>query len=214
MQYKKAKKLGMAQRAQEKEIIIRETFLDRNAHMFVFSEFSHFRDPAEFSSHSLQFWKREEMARNMLKWQKTAIKTSLTEMDASKAKVATRMHKAILGWCGDKTNPSPQSLAAEVVSQGVDDESMRDEIYCLMLKQLIDNPGPQSVSQGWKILGMCARYFAPSTDLSNYVHVFIRNNAPPHIQQTLTTMLYQREYEGAVLQKPQPDEIPRLAAEF
>jgi hypothetical protein len=67
-QYKNAKKLGLADRAREKETRIREVFLDAHEDMFQFERFPRFRDPEEFAHASMQFWKRDELAANMLKW--------------------------------------------------------------------------------------------------------------------------------------------------
>jgi len=213
MQYKKAKTLGRDERAKKKEIEIRELFLDRNAERFVFHEFSAFRDPVEFSKHSLQFWKREELQRSMFKWQKSPIKTSLTQLEPAQAKLAVRLHKALLGWCGDKANPNPNSLAFDMVSSGMADTKVADEIYCQILKHLIENPDQQSVNRAWKMLGICMTYFSPSTDLANYVHVFLRNRAG-HMREKLTEQLYKIEYEGFQGPTPTVDSIPSVAAQW
>jgi len=214
MQYRKAKKLGLAERAQDKEIRIREMTLDRIPGQFVFEQFNNFRDPVEFASHSLKFWMREELQRTMFKWQKTPIKTSLTQMDPGPSKQATRIHKAILGWCGDKSNPNPNSLLYEVVELGMQGQPLADEIYCQIVKQLTDNPNHQSCSQAWKLLGTCATYFPPSTDLANYVHVFLRNNAPSNLQPRLTQQLYSVEYNGCTVSPPTVDSISSVASQW
>ncbi|GBG32611.1 Myosin-11 [Hondaea fermentalgiana] len=214
MQYRKAKKLGLAERAQDKEIRIREMTLDRIPDQFVFEQFNNFRDPAEFASHSLQFWKREELQRNMFKWQKGSIKTSLTQMDPGPAKQAVRLHKAILGWCGDKSNPNPNSLAFDVVQSGMSGQPLADEIYCQLIKQLHENPNQQSTSQAWKLLGVCATYFPPSTDLANYIHVFLRNAAPSHLKEALTKQLYDVEYNGCTSGNPTVDSIQNQASRW
>ena len=153
LQYKKAKSLGLAQRAQDKEIKIREMFLDQHAAMFTFSTFPRLRQKEEYATHSIQFWKRDDFAANMLVWTKSAILTSLTDMDSATAKLAVKMHKSILGFCGDRNNPHPNSLAYDIILNGVNNTALADEIYCQLMKQLTANPDEQSISQAWKLLG-------------------------------------------------------------
>jgi len=105
-------------------------------------------------------------------------------------------------------------LAQEIVASGIQCTPLRDEIYCQIAKHLIDNPGQQSVAQAWKALGLCTLYFAPSTDLSNYIHVFIRDRAPSHLKELLTRNLYTREYDGPVRQPPTPDQISSVVHQF
>ena len=57
-QYKRAKSLGLADRAQQKEIDIREMFLDANGGMFNFETFAHMRQPDEYAAHTLKIWKQ------------------------------------------------------------------------------------------------------------------------------------------------------------
>jgi len=196
LQYKKAKELGLDDRARKKEIVIRENFLDRNLQMFVFKEYNCLRDPEEFSSHSKKFWKRDEMAKNMLKWQKDPIKTSLLNLSFSEAKQAVRVHKNLLSWCGDKSAALPHISAAEILKTGLETTELRDEIYCQLLKQLIENKTPHSISQAWKMVYLALQCFAPSINLGNYIHVFVRQNAPESVKKILVDALYEREYDG------------------
>ena len=176
LQYKKAKSLGLAQRAQDKEIKIREMFLDQHGAMFTFQTFPRLRQKEEYATHSLQFWKREDFATNMLVWTKSAVLTSLTETDSSTAKLAVKMHKSILGFCGDRNNPHPNSLAHDLVLNGINNKTIADEIYCQLMKQLTANPDEQSLAQAWRLLGKpklgyrrsCSRN---ETNETNYVLV-------------------------------------------
>jgi hypothetical protein len=209
-QYRNAKKLGMSDRARQKETNIRENFLNTHADMFVYERFPRLRDPEEFAHASLQFWKREEMAASMLRWTKTVINTSLTTLEPPLPKTAIQIHRSILGWCGDKNNPSPNSLAHEVVTKGIEVKELRDEIYALLMKQLSGNESPQSISQAWKLFALCLQFFPPSVDFANYLFIFFRKNAPANLKDRFRDALYDREYNGAATIPPGIDQIPSL----
>ena len=229
LQYSKAKSLGMADRARNKEIRIRELFLDSHGEMFKFESFPRLRQAEDFASRSIQFWKRDEFASNMLRWTKYPILTSLIDAEGPHfSKIAIKMHKSILGYCGDKNNPHPNSLAQELISTPLNiaadesnksqkssvyfgnqsiDRDVRDEVFCQLMKQVTGNPGAHSVAQGWKLFDLVLQYFAPGEDLSNYVHIFIRKNAPSYLKEKLKKAMYSREYEGPKLIPPTVDQI-------
>jgi len=211
-QYKNAVKNKMTDRAREKETAIRERFIDAHMDMFVYERFPRLRDPEEFASHSLVFWKRDEMASTMLRWTKTAVNTSLTQLEPKLAKQSINLHKALQGWCGDRNNPSPNSLAHEIICVGITEPQLRDEIYAQIMKQLSGNESPQSVAQAWKMFALCLLFFAPARDFADFCLVFLRNHAPPQQANKLRDRLYAREYEGAKTEPPTIDEIPGLVA--
>jgi len=165
---------------------------------------------------SLQFWKREELAASMLRWTKGTIKTSLTLLDAQKAKTAIQIHRSILGWCGDKSNPSPNSLAHEVIVHGLQDKVVRDEIYALLMKQLSGNESPQSIAQAWKLMALCLQFFPPGRDFADYLLVFFRKYAPANLKDRFRDQLYEIEYNEAALVAPSSppsiDSIPHLVS--
>ncbi|KAH9259713.1 hypothetical protein BASA81_002135 [Batrachochytrium salamandrivorans] len=213
-QYRNAKKLGLADRARAKEIKIREGFLDTHMDMFQFERFPRLRDPEEFAHASIQFWKREELAANMLKWTKNhLIKTSLTILDDPLlVKAALQIHRAILGWCGERSNPSPNSLAHEIAQHGISSLPLRDEIYAQLMKQLNGNESPQSVAQAWKLFALCIQCFPPNRDFSDYLLVFFRTNAMGQMKTRFRDALYDIEYAGAISSPPTIDSIPSKVA--
>jgi hypothetical protein len=146
----------------------------------------------------------------MLRWTKTAIKTSITQLDPPLPKLAVNMHKALQGWCGDRNNPSPNSLAHEIIVHGMQEPALRDEIYALIMKQLSGNESSQSVTQAWKLMALCLLFFPPGRDFADYVLVFFRRNAPGPLAGKLRDRLYEREYLGAKTAPPSIDEIPAL----
>lgn len=210
MQYKKAKELGLAARADEKEIALNEVYLDNHGDAFEFTArclaggdcdddppgsgvysaaAQGLRDPAAFAGASLKFWRREELARGMLAWSGATIPTSLTTLPRRLVMDAVRLHKCVLGFCGDRRNPTPNVLAHEVVTKCCGEPRLGVEIYCQLMKHAAC-PDAESHAQGFALLALCCAHFAPGARLSPFVHMFLRR----HRRKRLTRALYATEY--------------------
>ena len=85
-------------------------------------------------------------------------------------KEATRIHKCILGYCGDKTMNFPETLARDVLQKGVDNRDLVDEIYVQLCKQLTENPKKESEARVWQLLCMCVGTFPPSAEFSDHLY--------------------------------------------
>ena len=91
------------------------------------------------------------------------IKTSMTNIDNSKLKKeAVKIHKSILGYCGDKTMNFPEMLAQDILKKGVENRKLVDEIYVQICKQLTGNHTPESIARCWQLMCMCVGTFPPS----------------------------------------------------
>ena len=71
--------------------------------------------------------------------------------------------------------------------------AVRDEIYCQLVKQLIDNPGKASVSRGWNLMALCLSTFPPSDEFENFLELFLRTNH----QERNVRKLHKIVYRGA-----------------
>ncbi|CAN0507146.1 unnamed protein product, partial [Laminaria digitata] len=105
--------------------------------------------------------------------QNTASNKSLTEMPKDLVKDAVTVRKSLLGYMGDKQMSFPETLAQNILMKGLDKPKIRDEVYLQIMKQLTNNPKPDSTAKGWQVMCMGCSTFLPSMDFENYLLNFI-----------------------------------------
>jgi hypothetical protein len=95
------------------------------------------------------------------------------ELPKENSKKAVEIHRNLLGYMGDKQMPFPAMLAQDVLRKGFENKALRDEIYIQLIKQLTNNPRPESVAKGWQLMCMCVGTFPPSMDFEMYLMHYI-----------------------------------------
>ena len=106
----------------------------------------------------------------LLSFSPVLINKPLTKLDPSLRKKATQAFKSTV--YADITsymkarNSSRNSLhhIIKVLKSAVDHLDLRDEVYCQLIKQTNNNPS-KSALRAWKLFGVCAGVFAPSSQL-------------------------------------------------
>jgi len=126
-------------------------------------------------------------------WQKEVIPRSLVKLSTAHCgnikrsrlvkKIAKQIFKNIRGYMGDHYHAYPVTLAYEVVNTGVNEELLRDEIFCQLIKQTTKNPSLDSRLLGWKLLYLCVSTFWPSQELKPILVSHLAAHAPPKINK-------------------------------
>ncbi|KAG8685589.1 hypothetical protein FRC09_014658, partial [Ceratobasidium sp. 395] len=60
-----------------------------------------------------------------------------------------------------------------LLAEGIEHGELRDEIYCQVVKQLTDNPNPESTFRGWQLLCVLLVTFPPSKNFEGYLRSFM-----------------------------------------
>ena len=108
-----------------------------------------------------------------LTFQSQVIPKSLLDLNKDNNKLAIQIFKDLLGYMGDKQMPFPAMLAQDILRKGYEYKPIRDEIFLQIIKQLTNNPRPESVAKGWQVMCMCVGTFPPSYDFENYLLHYI-----------------------------------------
>lgn len=118
-------------------------------------------------------FRKLQVKEQFLTFQSSVIPKSLLDLNKDNNKLAMQIHKDLLGYMGDKQMPFPAMLAQDILRKGYEYKPIRDEIYLQIIKQLSNNPRPESVAKGWQIMCMCVGTFPPSFDFENFLLHYI-----------------------------------------
>ncbi|TRZ19187.1 hypothetical protein HGM15179_007928 [Zosterops borbonicus] len=85
-------------------------------------------------------------------------------------------HSPIMKFMGDypsKQTHSSVEVTDQIFVPAIQEEVLRDEIYCQIMKQLTDNRNRYSETKGWQLLWLCTGLFPPSKSLLKHAQKFI-----------------------------------------
>ncbi|XP_029285210.1 unconventional myosin-VIIb [Cottoperca gobio] len=116
---------------------------------------------------------------------------------------------AILKYMGDyptKQMQSPLELTDQIFGPATQNEALRDEIYCQIMKQMSSNNNRFSVEQGWQLLWLCCGMFPPSQSLLKHTQRFLESRR----RETLASDCLQRLQSSL---RMEPRKLPPHQAE-
>uniref|UniRef100_F6UCG4 Myosin VIIB n=1 Tax=Monodelphis domestica TaxID=13616 RepID=F6UCG4_MONDO len=90
--------------------------------------------------------------------------------------IACQIFTAILKYMGDypsKQARDPVELTDQIFLAPLEEATLRDEVYCQIMKQLTSNRNSYSLERGWQLLWLCTGLFPPSKTLLPHTQKFI-----------------------------------------
>merc|ERR1712150_84137 len=134
---------------------------------------------------------RDKLAEGMLKFTAKPIHTSMTDL-GKMSKVAKLLHKCILGYMGDRQYTNPLPLAVELLDKGVTSEVLATETFCLIIKQMTENPVENSRQRGVELLALCVAILPIATDFEYFLMTYINAHAPR--PKNFISVIHERKY--------------------
>ena len=114
----------------------------------------------------------------ILSWKPELIKMPLLNSTSELSQESCQLFKNITGFMGDRESSKPAAdhafkLLNEVISLP---DAIHDELYCQIIKQLVNNPNLSSLTKGWQLMLICLEYIPPSFELQEHLMAFCVDN--------------------------------------
>ncbi|KAM3850264.1 unconventional myosin-VIIb [Diretmus argenteus] len=107
---------------------------------------------------------------------------------------------AILKYMGDYPTKQMQSslgLTEQIFGPATENDGLRDEIYCQIMKQMTSNNNRFSLEKGWQLMWLCCGLFPPSQSLLKHTQRFLESRR----RETLASDCLQR-LQGSIRMEP------------
>ncbi|QRV79386.1 Rho GTPase-activating-like protein [Ceratobasidium sp. AG-Ba] len=132
-----------------------------------------------------------------------------TDPSSSPGRRGSKSNGAKTGGIGGDVLEEERWLLAE----GIDHGELRDEIYCQVVKQLTDNPNPESTFRGWQLLCVLLVTFPPSKNFEGYLRSFMLGKVK-HTEGRVDVMAKYCLHRLPVIAKKGPRGKPPTAQEI
>lgn len=109
---------------------------------------------------------------------------------------------------GDRKAQYPDTLAIEICNICLQQPPLRDEMYCQLMKQLCNNPDPESSRKGWNLMQIFLDTFAPQPEFENVLEMFLREHSSQ--PEKFINLLHQTLYGGNRASAPSESEIAQI----
>uniref|UniRef100_A0A8I5R009 Myosin XVB n=1 Tax=Papio anubis TaxID=9555 RepID=A0A8I5R009_PAPAN len=133
---------------------------------------------------------------SLVQYTKAPIQESLLSLSDDVNKLAVASFLALMRFMGDQSKPrgkDEMDLLYELLKL-CQEEKLRDEIYCQVIKQVTGHPRLEHCTRGWSFLSLLTGCFSPSTRLMPYLTKFLQDSGPSqelarssqeHLQRTV-----------------------------
>ena len=200
LQLKAANALGDKHRATRLTIALKGLVFKKTGHLFTLDSYGKWREGEEWASERLMAVNKAGLVEGMRRWSKEPIHASLTRMGKEQSRMAVKVFKRVLQWCGDRggegggPGAGGYEVAKEVLEVGLKEAWMRDEIYLQLIKQLTHNPSSESEKHVWRLFYACLDTFPPLPEMENILDMWLQKHL---IHGTAAVqLLHQTVYDG------------------
>ena len=176
-----------------REIRLTEIYLEEHKHEFDFADYTKLKHPREFANASWLPWGRDKLASEMMKHTSKPVHTSMTELGKHTSK-AKNIHKCILGYMGDRPYTNPKSLVVEMLQKGMVSSDVATEVFCLIIKQMTENPAPSSCRKGVELMAIAVSVLPIAADFEYYLMTYLNENFDN--AQAFISVIHERKYGG------------------
>ncbi|XP_030351869.1 unconventional myosin-VIIb [Strigops habroptila] len=127
--------------------------------------------------------------------------------------LACQAFTAIMKFMGDYPSKQVHS-SVEVTDQifvaAIQEEILRDEIYCQIMKQLTENRNRYSVTKGWQLLWLCTGLFPPSKSLLKHAQKFMETRQKETLALECSRRIQTVMRNGSRKWAPHPVEVEAI----
>eukprot|EP00062_Callorhinchus_milii_P000421 gi/632934415/ref/XP_007882952.1/ PREDICTED: unconventional myosin-VIIb isoform X1 [Callorhinchus milii] len=185
--------------------------------LYTLEEFSydHFRPPAKESVSRVVLPKARAKDR-IWACSREPLKLPLLKRicaDPDMVREACQAFIAIMKYMGDypaKQAKAASELTDQIFFAAMQEESIQDEIYCQILKQMTDNNNRYSIDMGWQLLWLCTGLFFPSPVLQPHVQKFLETRRKDQLAAECIQRLHKIKRSGARKELPHMVEVEAI----
>uniref|UniRef100_A0A663M3P0 Myosin VIIB n=1 Tax=Athene cunicularia TaxID=194338 RepID=A0A663M3P0_ATHCN len=109
-----------------------------------------------------------------------------------------------------KQTHSSVEVTDQIFVAAIQEEVLRDEIYCQIMKQLTENRNRYSMTKGWQLLWLCTGLFPPSKSLLKHAQKFMETRQKERLALECSRRIQTVMRSGSRKWAPHPVEVEAI----
>ena len=146
---------------------------------FHYSKFYRVREDQDFLEY-VPAELRDSVIAEKFKAQRRIVPKSMLALNGDLNRMGLQVHKAVLCYCGDLSHPFPNTMASYLVTTGLENPDVVDEIYMHLCKHTTKNGRAVSEDRAWGLMCIMTASFPPSKEFAPFLvnHLVANRNRP------------------------------------
>jgi len=141
--------------------------------IFQLEHFDKLKDPSTWKTQAGPGSNPSLWAKAMMEFSSNPIRQALTQLPKQEETAAVLNFQDLLRVMGDLPDVSRATRDDPVLKLANTSQTLCDEVYVQLMKQLTNNPSPASCNEGWKLLQKLIETAMPSPGLVDFVRRFL-----------------------------------------